>query len=266
MKPLRLVQLTDTHLFGEESADLRGVATLPALRAVLDAAAADIAAADAVLVTGDVVQDDPRGYAHFHAALRGLRKPVLCLPGNHDDVPQMRAALRGGPFQVGGWLDIADWRLVMLDSVVAGRAGGRLCADELEDLERTLAGAGRRHALVCLHHHPVAMSSRWLDEVGLENADAFFEVIDRHPNVRGIVWGHVHQAFDALRGRVRLLSTPSTCTQFQPRVAEFAVDTRPPGYRILELRADGAIDTEIVWLERFVARSPQAAARSSSAA
>lgn len=266
MKSLRLVQITDTHLFGAEDGELRGVATLPALRAVLDRAAADIAGADAVLVTGDVVQDDPRGYAHLHAALRRLKKPVLCLPGNHDDVVQMRAALRGGPFQVGGWLDISDWRLVMLDSVVAGRAGGSLSSAELESLDRTLAGAGRRHALVARHHHPVAMSSHWLDQVGLDNAAAFFEVIDRHPNVRTIVWGHVHQHHDTMRGAVRLLSTPSTCAQFRPGVAEFAVDTRPPGYRILELGVDGAVSTEVVWLEGYVARSQAPVEQSSSSA
>lgn len=154
----------------------------------------------------------------------------------------------------------------MLDSVVPGRAGGRLADEQLDLLDRALAGAGRRHALVCLHHHPVPMASRWLDEVGLENADAFFAAVDRHPNVRGIAWGHVHQAHDSLRGEVRLLSAPSTCAQFRPQSAEFAVDDRPPGYRILELRADGAIDTEIVWLERFDARSSSPAARSSSAA
>ena len=69
---------------------------------------------------------------------------MLCLPGNHDDVPQMRASLRGGPFQVGGWLDIADWRLVMLDSVVPNRAGGRLSDAELDSLDRTLAAARRQ--------------------------------------------------------------------------------------------------------------------------
>lgn len=102
MKRVRLLQFTDTHLFGEEAGELRGLETLPAMRAVLEAAAADVAAADALIVTGDIVQDDPAGYANFHAALRALRKPVLCIPGNHDDPALMRAALRDEPFQVGG--------------------------------------------------------------------------------------------------------------------------------------------------------------------
>jgi Icc protein len=93
------------------------------------------------------------------------------------------------------------------------------------------------------------LGSRWLDRVGLQNADEFFAVIDRHPTVRGIVWGHVHQSYDGLRKGVRLLATPSTCAQFLPHAEEFALDRRPPGYRTLELKADGSILTDLVWVE-----------------
>jgi Icc protein len=47
---------------------------------------------------------------------------------------------------------------------------------------------------------------------------------------------------------LRLLSTPSTCAQFRPGSDSFAIDERPPGYRWLDLRADGRLDTEVVWL------------------
>ena len=71
----------------------------------------------------------------------------------------------------------------------------------------------------------------------------------RHPGLRAILWGHVHQASDRVRQGVRLLSTPSTCAQFLPGSATFAMDTRPPGYRWLDLHDDGRIETRIVWLE-----------------
>jgi 3',5'-cyclic-AMP phosphodiesterase len=86
--------------------------------------------------------------------------------------------------------------------------------------------------------------------VGLENAAEFLATVDRHPNVRAIVWGHVHQSHDALRKGVRLLATPSTCAQFLPNSDDFAVDVRPPAYRTLELRPDGSLLTEVVWLDR----------------
>jgi Icc protein len=113
--------------------------------------------------------------------------------------------------------------------------------------------------MVCLHHHPVPMSSRWLDNVGLANADEFLHTIEAHRNVRAVVWGHVHQSFDVLRKGVRLLATPSTCAQFVPHAPDFAVDRRPPGYRTLELRPDGTLLTEVVWVEQQAGGSSRSA-------
>lgn len=250
MSVVRLTHITDPHLYGREGELLRGIATLPSLEATLaHAQRRDGWPPHAVLVTGDLVQDDPAGYAHFRRIFGSLRLPVLCLPGNHDEPAAMRRELDCAPFVTGGHVDLGLWRIVLLDSTIPGAAGGRLGAQSLAALKSALDGAPQRHALVCLHHHPVPMESRWLDHVGLQNADEFLDVIDRHPNVRGIVWGHVHQSYDGLRKGVRLLATPSTCAQFLPRAEQFALDRRPPGYRTLELRADGSMVTEVVWVE-----------------
>jgi Icc protein len=94
------------------------------------------------------------------------------------------------------------------------------------------------------------MDSRWLDTVALTNAQEFFEVIDRHDCVRALLWGHVHQAFDGERNGVRMMGTPSTCAQFRPHSATFAIDAMmPPAYRRIALQADGGVETEVVWVE-----------------
>jgi Icc protein len=250
MTVVRLTHFTDPHLYGDGGGTLRGVATLPALMAALARAQSRDWPPDALLVTGDIVQDDPAGYPHFRRLFGALGLPVLCIPGNHDEPQAMRRELDAAPFTVGGHVDLGRWRIVLLDSCVAGSAGGRLSARALTELEAALAAAGRRHCMVCLHHHPVPMASRWLDRVGLENAPQFLDAIDRHPNVRAIVWGHVHQAYDGLRKGVRMLATPSTCAQFLPNADDFAVDQRPPAYRTLELRPDGSLLTEVVWLDQ----------------
>jgi Icc protein len=59
----------------------------------------------------------------------------------------------------------------------------------------------------------------------------------------------VHQALDSFVGGVRFMATPATCAQFLPGSREFAIDDRPPGYRVLELNLDGTITTEVCWLE-----------------
>ncbi|HEY0342648.1 MAG TPA: metallophosphoesterase, partial [Steroidobacteraceae bacterium] len=246
---------TDPHLYGSETESLRGIATLPALTATLALARTRDWPPDAVLVTGDIVQDDPAGYAHFDRLFNALGMPVLCLPGNHDEPAALRRQLNHPPFVVEGCFDIGNWRIVLLDSSIPGSASGRLSPQALADMEVALATAGNRHCMVCLHHHPVAMDSRWLDRVGLENAAEFLQTIDRHRNVKAIVWGHVHQSFEGLRKGVRLLATPSTCAQFLPHAADFAIDRQPPAYRTLELRPDGSLITEVVWVEKRAADS-----------
>ncbi len=260
MSTVRLTQFTDLHLYGDEGGRLRGVNTLASLSMALEHACRGPWPPDALLVTGDLVQDDPAGYAHFRRLFGSFRFPVMCLPGNHDEPQAMRRELARAPFVTGGHVDLGPWRIVLLDSVIPGSAGGALSAASLVALDTVLGSAANLHALVCLHHQPVPVSSRWLDQVGLANAGEFLAVIDRHSNVRGVVWGHVHQSFDALRNGVRLLATPSTCAQFLPRVEKFAVDERPPAYRTLELKPDGSIVTEVVWASVSSAKGSASAA------
>jgi Icc protein len=245
MSAIRVIQFTDPHLFGDVAGTLRGVNSYESLERTLADASGHLAMADAILVTGDLVQDDAGGYAHFRRLFARFGKPVLCLPGNHDLVPEMRAALTGAPFDIDGPADIGAWRIVLLDSVVPNQAGGRISIEILTKLDEELGMARQRHAMVCLHHHPVAMGSRWLDTVGLANANEFWSVIDSHPQVKAVIWGHVHQNFEGQRRGVRLLATPSTCAQFQPRSDQFVIDNQPPAYRLLTLHSNGAIDTGV---------------------
>ena len=246
--PIRILQLTDLHLYGAANGQLRGVATLPALESAIAAAWTEAAPWQAVLLSGDLVQDDGAGYARVRELFGGSQVPVYCLPGNHDEIPAMQAALAGPPFQICGTAEHGSWTLVLLDSYQHGMASGRLSPAELQRLDLALTAAVGRHVLVCLHHHPVATGSRWLDAVALDNAEQLFDVLDRHANVRVLLWGHVHQVFDGVRRGVRLLSTPATCAQFKPGSDSFAVDLRPPGFRWLDLYPDGSVDTSVVWV------------------
>jgi len=225
----------------------------------LQAATADaqshLVRAHAVLLTGDLVQDDARGYQWIRQVFGNSRVPVLCLPGNHDVPEQMRATLAEAPFKVGGSTILGNWLIVMLDSWVANLARGRIGAQQLQYLHNELAAHPDHHVLVALHHHPISMHSRWLDEVGLQDADAFLKVLKSHANVRGVLWGHVHQALDAFVHGMRFMASPSTCAHFLPGSPGFALDEqRPPGYRVIELLPTGAINSEVVWLENFAGR------------
>jgi 3',5'-cyclic-AMP phosphodiesterase len=247
---VRLLQFSDPHLFAHPKGQLRGVDTLASLRDVLADAMRRGPQFEAVLCSGDLVNDDPGGYSHFERELSALNKPVYCVPGNHDDPVRMRRALSKAPFQVGGYVDLGAWRIVLVDTCVPGRAIGRVSRTELRALEAALSGSDR-YAMICMHHHPIEMSSNWLDAVSLENADEFHALLDAHPRVRLVSWGHVHQSYDGRRRGVRMLATPSTCGQFLPLSDKFAIDNRPPAYRRLNLASDGTVESDLVWLDQM---------------
>lgn len=171
--------------------------------------------------------------------------PVFCLPGNHDESETLRTQVANDLCRYVDQAEHGDWQFVFLDSTVAGSEGSHMSPERLQRLDDILSGSDRTHALVCLHHQPVPMHSRWLDTMAMDNPDDFFAVLDRHPQVRGVIWGHVHQELDTNRNGVRLLATPSTCIQFKPRSSSFAMDRQPPGYRWLDLYPDGRIVTGV---------------------
>ncbi|HKJ08409.1 MAG TPA: 3',5'-cyclic-AMP phosphodiesterase [Gammaproteobacteria bacterium] len=245
--PLRVLQLTDTHLYADPAGTLYDCNTEDSLRRVLEAVRAQEHAPDLVLLTGDLTHD---GSVQAYSRLAGLlddafTAPVWCLPGNHDEAAVLRQTLAGEGVVGVPEGTIADWQLVLLDSTLPASEGGHLADAELERLDSALQSHRASHALVCLHHNPVPMGSRWLDTMTVDNAPALFAVLDRHPRVRALLWGHVHQPFDGTRNGVRLLASPSTCVQFLPGSESFALDSRPPGYRWLLLHPDGAVETSV---------------------
>jgi Icc protein len=249
MQSVQLLQVTDPHLFGDPARELYGVNTAESLHRVLEAALAAGPAPDAVLVTGDIGDDlSADAYAQFRAALSRCGVPVFCLPGNHDAPVLMARTLDADGFQYCGRARLRSWGMLLLDTHLPGAAAGRVAPAELERLDAELRAMAGLPVLIALHHPPLPVGSAWLDGVGLQNAGQVLEVIDRHPQVRAVVAGHVHQEFAQRRGTVDYYTTPSTCAQFTPRTPRCVMDRRPPGYRWLSLHPDGSHSTRVGWL------------------
>lgn len=240
-REIRLVQITDTHLFADPSQRMRGLDTAQTLRQVVTHVRTRYADAAACLLTGDLSHDGDAGsYRLLRRIMGSLNMPLLAIPGNHDNKTLMAQMLDDGRWHYCPVFDIGTWRILNLDSVVEDAEHG--CLDDAQlELTRQALDCPHRHALVCLHHPPLAIGSRWLDCIGLTNRVEFLEAVDRSGVVRGVLWGHIHQEFCECRNGVSLWGSPSTCVQFMPGVDRFAVDARAPGYRVLDLGQDGTL-------------------------
>jgi Icc protein len=244
---IRAVQLTDTHLCRRAGGTLLAMDTDHSLQAVIDRVLRERERIDLVLGTGDLADGGAReAYERLLGYFSRVTDRHYWLPGNHDDRTAMKSVL-DRPERLSRELRIGGWQVLMLDSQVPGEVGGELGPEELHALEVSLTAAGEAglFTLVCLHHQPVKVGCEWLDEQMVADADQFFDVLGRHPGVRGVLWGHVHQEIDRDYQGMRLMASPSTCVQFAPGSANFRADDQPPGYRWLDLHRDGRIETGV---------------------
>ncbi len=246
--PLRVIQITDLHLKNTPGSRLWGADVDASLNAVLAHIQERQPAADFVLATGDLVGDEPSAYRRLLQTLEPLGLPVYCLPGNHD-FPAILSRTLCGRVRWERYFVAGPWQFVLLDSSFPGTPDGHLASGELALLDTVLATDPARHTLVCLHHNPLPVGTGWLDTMTVSNGAALFAVLDRYPNVRAVIWGHIHGEFAARRGRMQLLAAPATSVQFKPDAREPQVDNLPPGYRWFELYPDGTLNTGVERVE-----------------
>lgn len=243
---VRILQITDFHFRAQPGDRLLGLDTEETFRDTLASALADGRAFDIALLTGDLAQDAaPATYLRLKERLSVLPCPAYCLPGNHDDPALMASVLVNDRLHCEARILLDYWQILCFDSTLPGVPVGRLAPAQLDLMESFLDDQPRHHALIALHHHPVPSGSAWMDTMQLENSAEFFARLKGYPQVRGIVFGHVHQTMDREHQGLRILGTPSTCFQFKPAQAEFTLDPVPSGYRWIELHPDGQIRSRI---------------------
>lgn len=246
-KPQRILQFTDLHLFAEPDHRLYGQCTRERFEQVLALAQATTDwPPSAILFTGDLVHDErAEGYRYLRQCIDALGCPCFCIPGNHDCADLLAAEVEAGADRDFRAERLGPWDLLLLDSTKQGSNAGRLRPQTLAALKQHLQPPHQRPTLVALHHQPIPIGSRWLDTMQVENGADLVALSGRYPQLKVILWGHVHQAFDRQLQGTRLLATPSTCSQFKPGSDDFAEDRLPPGYRWLELQPHGGVRTGI---------------------
>ena len=235
-RPFALAQLSDPHI----GAEWGGGDPVARLEAAVESIRSMRPEPDALLVSGDLTDNaEDAEYERVRELLAPLEAPVYVLPGNHDD----RAALHrhfgvpgsgGAPVQYS--VDLGPMWLVVLDTTRPGEDPGELDADRLAWLDAELFAAPKVPTLLAKHHPPLVTGVPAWDAIGLATADrkALGEVVERHPQVRRLVAGHVHRTMTGeLAGR-SVLTVPSTYVQARLELGsyELAFSNDPAGFAV----------------------------------
>jgi 3',5'-cyclic AMP phosphodiesterase CpdA len=239
-----LAQISDLHIKRPGALAYRRVDTGAYLARCVAALNALDPRPDAVIVTGDLVdQGDLQQYEHLKTLLLPLEIPYFLLVGNHDERNALRAAfperaeLRSGGEFVQYALDVGPLRVIALDSMVPGQSAGTLCDARLAWLATQLDAAQGKPTVVALHHPPFACGIGHMDALRLDPRAAYklAALIARHPNVERVICGHVHRPMFVRFGGTIASAVPAPAHQVALDLRDDAPSAfvmEPPAYAL----------------------------------
>ena len=230
-----IAQITDLHLgFDPINPDEFNRCRLDAVLAALR----DLSPRpDLMLVTGDIANDgdDAQSYARYAEAIADLPFPVWPLMGNHDSRAPFLKQFPETP-SAGGFIQYAiedhPLRILVLDTLEAGRHGGAFCETRAAWLAARLDEAPERPTLIALHHPPIATGIGWLTEDPEADWVARLRgVVAGRRNVVAMVAGHVHRQIVTGWAGTTLIVCSSTAPQVALDLA--AIDPDEPDGRAM---------------------------------
>ncbi|BAW95798.1 putative 3',5'-cyclic-nucleotide phosphodiesterase [[Synechococcus] sp. NIES-970] len=254
---VRIAQITDTHLLDRPGAEMRGVKTDSSFQAVLAAVLRQ--KPDRLILTGDLAHDgEAIAYERLRDLVEATQIPSYWLPGNHDDPEVMAGILQGDYLSAERSISLDQWQLLLLDSHHENPAYGEgfLSAQQLAWLAAQLEQHQNLPVAIALHHHVVPAGIDWLDQINVTNCGEFWQVVQQHPQVKTVFFGHVHLEYSVTQGGIPCFGTPSTCTQVTPPNQELKEGDRQrweqPGFRLFDLHDDGRFATTVQRIPWFL--------------
>jgi Icc protein len=241
-----LLQLTDLHLFAEPCGLFNGINSRDSFLAILRHVKEHYRKPDVIMLTGDLAHDGkPQTYQYISEALEELSAPVYFVLGNHDNPCNAHQVYPRSPVHTDQHLLLDHWQIIMLDSNHNSRRDsyeGEVSESEL----RRLAELSQRHSgrptLIALHHNLPTHDDRGV-VVEVRNYQQVMQHIEKFPNIKAVISGHIHQEFLIVKQGICYLSTPSTSYQSTSKSGRFTGENA--GYRWFRLYDDGSFETDV---------------------
>lgn len=216
---LKVIQITDTHVFANKTQTLQGHCTYKNLSETIDYVLAFEETPDFVLLTGDISQDESSDSYHLaRAQLERLNLPVYWIHGNHDDETKVRPIFdMASSLEQLKHLMTSFWDFIAINTCRQGTDEGHLEESELADFWQkvTLAKNNNKNIVVVVHHHPHPVTTPLVDACMLQKADDFLVQIKQHPEIKLIICGHVHGDYRISYGDQMIEACPATSFQWK---------------------------------------------------
>lgn len=253
----KIIQITDTHIVPDGQLAYGKVDTSAALAdavTTINRLLPQIGPVDLVVVTGDLTDfGSMEEYRRFRDIMAPLVIPYRAVPGNHDDRETMRDAFadqdwmpKAGPID---WIvELSDFVLVGLDTLVQGAPYGQLSEQSLAFLKESMDRHPKKPFLVGLHHPPFATGIQAMDNQNLRQAEPLRDILSTHPGGARLICGHVHRNVVTEWGGVICQIAPgvSHAVTLEQRVdATNTLTIEPGGFMLHEMREESLVSHHI---------------------
>jgi Icc protein len=231
---MKVIQITDTHLFAQDNLEIFGEkSNLRCQEVIARIVNEESDNTDLILLTGDVSQDKTaESYQKMVHYLSGLGIPVYWIPGNHDDLEQMKQAFDGAKnFHYQTHLTLEHWHLIFINTTKNNTDKGYLSLQERLTIKKELeiSPTDKKIAMV-MHHHPVEVGTPLVDHYILQDTNEFWSLLTQKP-VDLIICGHVHGNYQIKYNNLVIETSPATCLQWEKGATELKIE-RKIGYKI----------------------------------
>lgn len=251
---MKLIHLTDPHLVAP-GALVHGLDPRDRFSRVLDDIAEHHGDAEFCVISGDLAHEgDPRAYAWLAERLTIFPIRTILMTGNHDARGPMQAELPGlmddGAGFVQGVMETAEGVFLFLDTHTdPAISSGDYCARRRAWLAARLEEARGRPVRIFMHHPPFDIGVARMDEIRLDEPDAFAALLDGH-DVRHIFFGHVHRAVYAGWHGIPCTALPGTSIQIPQPASMRGVTAEPAMYGIVLIEGARMVVTMDAPLDR----------------
>lgn len=205
---------------------------------------------DAVIVCGDLVNKaEEKSFADFNAAVKPLKMPLYCVPGNHDigDHPTSAsmALFRKEIGEDHYTAEVKGYRIVVVNSMLWKYPGDALTQTHDAWFKTALESAAKAHQpIIIAGHCPLFVKN-------MEEKNAYYnvmlekrkQIVDflAKAGVKLVLFGHTHTAFKNNEQGIMFVNGPTTSINF---------DKKPFAFNLITISAQGVITIDTVNLAK----------------
>jgi 3',5'-cyclic AMP phosphodiesterase CpdA len=250
------VHISDTHIGPTADYSRHGHTPLPCLQRLIEIINHLPVKPDFVVHTGDIVTSPhPDAYKLAAETFARLKVPIYYVNGNHDTACDIHYYLPMGPKKdvtadpgvLSYVFEVKGYRFLVLDARGPDEIDphGLLSEAQLAVVRREAQPYGPP-LTVFIHYPCIPLNSIWMDAYMLViNGEALHEALAPARNrLRGVFYGHVHQAMQTTRDGILYAAVASAFSQFTawPGMAATVLDPdHLPAYSFVHLTPEQTI-------------------------